>query len=307
MASLDFTTPNHKGRIYLRNHHSFGRRNKDADTSIQYPLVSKRHATIEWQAPNWILKDTSKNGTKLNENFIAKQEAVAINVGDVIDLAGEGDVLLKVLDIDEPIPMLVNDSTSKKPITLGPAHLLPNEQQPEIALWLCPDRSQWFSDDLSTGLETGPYTHGDTINIGPESWAFLLPKGNEANDMARPQLTNIEDVVFRFNIEKSTNNINLTLVESGLEIDLGERAHYSLLVLLLKHTKGSGWVASQQILDTLSLNTKALNLRLFELRKQLASVLPSASGHSTLIEKKSGALRTNIKNFKIIADDTKNV
>lgn len=305
MASLDFTTPDHKGRIYLRNHHSFGRRNKDADTSIQYPLVSKRHATIEWQAPNWILKDTSKNGTKLNDNFIPKQEAVAINVGDVIDLAGEGDVLLKVLDIDEPIPMLISDSTSKKPITLGTDHLLPSEQQPEVALRLCPDRSQWFSDDLSTGLETGPYTHGDTINIGSESWAFLLPKGNEASDMARPQLTNIKDVVFRFDIEESTNNINLTLVESGLEIDLGERAHYPLLVLLLKHTNNSGWVTYQKILDTLSLDIRALNLQLFELRKQLASVLPSASGHSKLIERKPEALRTNIKNFKIIINEAK--
>ena len=112
-------------------------------------------------------------------------------------------------------------------------------------------------------------------------------------------------MVFRFDIEESTNNINLTLVESGLEIDLGERAHYPLLVLLLKHTNNSGWVTYQKILDTLSLDIRALNLQLFELRKQLASVLPSASGHSKLIERKPEALRTNIKNFKIIINEAK--
>jgi len=305
MASLDLASSNFNGRVYLRNHHTFGRHNDSADTSIDYSLASKLHITIEWQAPNWLLRDTSKNGVKLNNAFIPTQEAVALDVGDIIDLAGRGDLLLTVVDLDEPIPMLVSSSSTVKPIELVTHHLLLNNETPEVALWLCPDRRQWFSDKLSTGLESGPYVHDDAVHLASSSWSFLLPKNVDESNSARPQTTDLDDVTFHFDIASTEQSINLTIIESGLEIDLGEQEHYSLFIQLLKQTADSGWVSNQQLLETLGIEELELNLQVFELRKQIASILPSAFGHSKLVERRPGALKTNIKNFDIFKDGVK--
>ncbi len=303
MASFDLKSPNHCGLTYLRDYHTFGRRKESVDTVLDYSYISKFHAVIEWREPNWLLKDVSKNGLKLNNKIIAAQKPVILKLGDTIDLAGTGKVTLTINSLDAPVPMLINTASPTETIQISENILLPNEEQPELALYLCPDRYQWFSERVEQGVESGPYLHGDSIKIGGLDWDFLLIADDDATTEFNPKQRNLNDILFRFDLSQNEENTNLTLIENGLEIDLGERSHHYLLLHLLRHRveQGNdlGWLDSQLLMKQLGLEETHMNIQIFRIRKQIVAALPLVTGRSKLIERRRGALRANINNVKI--------
>lgn len=303
MASFDFKSPNHSGLTYLRDYHTFGRRQGSVDTVLDYSYISKFHAVIEWREPNWLLKDVSKNGLKLNNKIIPAQKPVILNLGDTIDLAGTGEVMLTINSLDAPVPMLINTASPTETIEISENILLPNEEQPELALYLCPDRHQWFAERVEQGIEAGPYQHGDLIKISGSEWSFLLIADDDATTEFNPKQRNLNDILFRFDLSQNEENTNLTLIDNGLEIDLGERSHHYLLLHLLRQRSEQdndlGWLDSQLLMKQLGLEETHMNIQIFRVRKQVAAALPQITGLSKLIERRRGALRANINNFKI--------
>jgi hypothetical protein len=303
VASFDFKSPNHCGLKYLRDYHTFGRRKGSVDTVLDYSYISKFHAVIEWREPNWLLKDVSKNGLKLNNKIIAAQKPVILKLGDTIDLAGTGQVTLTINSLDSPVPMLINTASPTETIQISENILLPNEEQPELALYLCPDRYQWFSEGVDDGIESGPYLHGDSIKIGDSEWTFLLIADDDATTEFNPKQRNLNDILFRFDLSQNEENTNLTLIDNGLEIDLGERSHHYLLLHLLRHRAEQdndlGWLDSQLLMKQLGLEETHMNIQIFRARKQVTAALPQITGRSKLIERRRGALRANINNVKI--------
>jgi hypothetical protein len=303
VASFDIKSPGLDGLEYLRDYHTFGRRKGAVDTVMDYSYISKFHAVIEWREPNWLLKDVSKNGLKLNNKIIAAQKPVILKLGDIIDLAGTGEVTLTINNLDAPVPMLVNKASPSNTIQINESILLPDEDLPELALYLCPDRQQWFAERLELGIEVGPYEHGDSIKLNGIEWTFLLIADDDATSEFSPKQSRLNDVTFRFDLSQDEENTNLTLIENGLEINLGERSHHYLLLHLLRHRaeqdNHSGWLDSQLLMKQLGLEETYMNIQIFRVRKQVAAALPSSTGHSKLIERRRGALRANIHNVKI--------
>jgi len=80
VASFELKSPHSNGLEYLRDYHTFGRRKGSVDTIFNYTYVSKFHAVIEWRDPNWMLKDVSKNGLKLNNKIIPAQKPMQLNL-----------------------------------------------------------------------------------------------------------------------------------------------------------------------------------------------------------------------------------
>jgi len=177
--------------------------------------------------------------------------------------------------------------------------LLPNEDSPELALYLCPDRQQWYTENVEQSLEAGPYEHGDTIEFGSSQWTFLLVTEDDATTEFSPTQTTLED-------EESTN---LTLINNGVEIDLGERSHHYLMVHLLRYRTSqadeSAWLNNQVLLKELGLEETHMNIQIFRARKQVATALPTLTGHSKLIERRRGSLKVSIKNFEIYKEGVK--
>jgi hypothetical protein len=309
VASFDFKSPNHNGLEYLRDYHTFGRRKGSVDTELEYSYISKFHAVIEWREPNWLLKDVSKNGLKLNNKIIPAQKPVILKLADTIDFAGMGEVMLTINSLDAPVPMLVNTVSPNETIEISESILLPDEEQPELALYLCPDRQQWFSERVEQGIETGPYEHGDIITLSSSDWRFLLIADDQVTTEFNSKQNSLDHVLFRFDLSQDEENTNLTLIENGLEIDLGERSHHYLLLHLLRHRTEQGddlgWLDSQLLMKQLGLEETHMNIQIFRSRKQVAAALPSSTGHSRLIERRRGALRANINNVVIYKEGIK--
>lgn len=309
MAFFDIITPDYSGLEYLRDYHTLGRRDGTVDTLLKYSYVSKLHAVIEWREPNWLIKDVSKNGLKLNNKIIPAQKPTILSVGDTIDMAGMGDVILTVKDLSAPVPLLINQASPIETIKIGESVLLPSDSAPELALHLCPDREQWFSDSVETGEETGPHEHGDLIRINNVDWKFLLIAEDDVTTVVSSNQITLDDVIFRFDLSQDEESANLTLVDNGVELELGERSHHYLLVHLLRHRLQSGddigWLDTQLLMKELGLEETHLNIQIFRARKQVASALPTVTGHSKLIERRRGALRLGIKNFEIYKEGIK--
>lgn len=310
MAFFELITPDFSGVEYLRDYHTFGRRDGTVDTLLSYAYVSKLHAVVEWREPNWLIKDVSKNGLKVNNKIIPAQKPVVLNVGDKIDVAGMGEVMLTLRDLSEPIPLLINQSSPSNTIKIAESVLLPNEDSPELALYLCPDREQWFSESVDIGEEAGPYEHGDLITIDGADWKFLLIAEDDATTVVSSNQASINDVMFRFDLSQDEESANLTLIDNGVELELGERSHHYLLVHLLRYRLQSGddaagWLDNQVLMKELGLEETHLNIQIFRARKQVAAALPNITGHSTLIERRRGALRLGIKNFEIYKEGVK--
>jgi len=311
VASIDIKSPNYNGLEYLRDYHTFGRRQGYTDTSLVHPYVSKYHAVIEWREPNWLLKDISKNGLKLNNKIIPAQKHTVLKVGDTIDFAGVGEVTLTIKDLAAPKPMLVNVESPLETIDISQSLLLPNEDEPELALYLCPDRERWYVERVEQGSEEGPYDSGDIVELCNSKWKFLLIAEDDVTTEFDPRQSSLDDVVFRFDLSQDEESTNLTLIENGLEIDLGERSHNYLLVHLLRHRSlqadDAGWLDGHLLLKELGLEETHMNIQIFRARKQISAALPSLSGHSKLIERRRGTLRSSIENFEIYKEGVQEI
>ena len=311
MASFDFKSPEFSGLQYLRDYHTFGRRSGTVDTVINQTYISKLHAVVEWRESAWYLKDVSKNGLKLNDKVIPAQKQVQLKQGDIIDFAGMNEVTLTMLSVDAPQALLINTKDSSKTITLAESVLLPNESAPELALYLCPDREQWFADDINKGEEIGPFEHDDKLDLNGTQWQFMLISEDDATTEFDPKQTTLDDITFRFDVSQNEENTNLTVIDQGLEIDLGERSHHYLLVHLLRHRKtdnsNSGWLDSQLLMKERGLEETHMTIQIVRARKQVSKALPNAIGHSKLIERRRGALRANISNIEIFKEGIKEV
>ena len=288
--------------VYLRDYHTFGRRSDTVDTAIDSKCISKLHAIIEWRKPKWLIKDVSKNGVKLNSRVMPAQKFIALNVGDKIDFAGESEFTLSILDLDAPTSMLINQASPTKTIEITQSILLPNEETPELALYRCHDHKQWFTEPIQQDREPLFHRNGDLIEFNDSVWEFLIIAIDDELDPA-PRQTNLDEVAFRFGINPHKRSTNLTLIKSGLEINLGDESHYSLLAHLVRSQSeqedDSIWLNNQKVRRELGLSEAQMNLQIFNARKQIEEALPNVAGHSKLKERKRRELKVNIKNFEI--------
>ena len=303
VASFDLKSPSGNGLRYLRDYHTFGRRKDTVDTQLDFAYVSKFHAVIEWREPDWLLKDVSRNGIKLNDKIIPAQQPVVLKVGDTIDFAGVGEAVLTIRDISPPEPMLINQAMVEEIIPIPESSLLPNETNPELAVYRCPDREQWFAESVSSGEEIGPFDHGDAIDFDGKRWTFFLITEDDATKEFNPQQTTLADVLFRFDLSQDEESTHLRVTENGVTHDLGERSHHYLLLHLLRHRQSqspdTGWLDTQLLLKQLGLEETYMNIQIFRARRQVTAALPGVTGQSQLIERRRGALRTNIVRFEV--------
>ncbi len=309
MASFEFITPESITVEYLRDYHTFGRRGDTVDTAINASYVSKLHIIIEYREPNWLVRDVSRNGVKLNNKIIPAQKAVVISAGDMIDFGGMGEYQLRIRDLGAPKSLLINQQSPTRTIAMEESLLLPDEQHAEVALYLCPDRNEWFSEAITKGEELGPYEHGDLIQFSGSFWRFFMVADDEATTVIKTQQQSLENVTFRFHVSQNEESTSLEVVNGAQVIDLGERSHHYLLLHLFrfKHSQpeGGGWIDSHVLMKELGLEETHLNIQIFRARKQIAEALKDLQGHSKLIERRRGEIRFGLGEAEVFKEGVK--
>ena len=299
--------------VYLRTYHSIGRRENEVSTCLEFDFVSKLHALIEWKTTSWTIRDMSSNGTWLNGDRLDTFTSHLLKQGDVIDIAGQNGIKFEFFDASPPVDMIYQVDQKLNTHQLLEDCLLPNSESPDIELYKCPERLEWFASRMDAGPnhegEWGPFEHNSELIINDQPWRFFL--GNEQAqtmviESAQPDMSDIE---FRFDISQDEESTNLTLIRGTAEEDLYERGHHYLLAHLLRYRHAQkvssedsadvGWISCENLWNDMGVEERYLNIMIFRARKQIGEAVQGCSGSRKLFERRRGAIRSGISKFSI--------
>ncbi|MFT4636052.1 MAG: hypothetical protein ACI854_000123 [Arenicella sp.] len=118
-----------------------------------------------------------------------------MKLDDTFDFAGKGEVILTINNLDAPVQRLVNKTSPNETIEISERILLPSEERPGLALYLCPDREQWLAERVAQGIEAGLYKHGYLIKFSNAQWRFLLIANGFCNHRIQAQANKPRSVI----------------------------------------------------------------------------------------------------------------
>ncbi|RBP52887.1 FHA domain-containing protein [Arenicella xantha] len=298
---------------YLRAYHTIGRRRNQVNTCLEFDFVSKLHSLIEWKGECWMIRDMSANGTWVNGERIDSFTSYLLKKGDVIEIAGQDGVKFEFCDESPPHDMIYQVEQKLNVCSLTEDCMLPNDETPEVELYKCPERQQWFATRVGAEQghqsELGPFEHDSELNVGGNHWRFFL--GSEQSktvviESIKPEMSAVE---FRFDISQDEESTKLTLIQGTQEQDLFERGHHYILAHLLRHKHAqlmdsidlldAGWMSCSDLGRDMGVDEKYLNIMIFRARKQIGQALLGYSGSAKLFERRRGAIRTGISKYSI--------
>ncbi|MBX2849455.1 MAG: FHA domain-containing protein [Acidiferrobacterales bacterium] len=308
MAYIKFTES--ESIEHLHSPHLIGRNNPAANTSLNCDLVSRNHASIEWDGEQWLIQDFSRNGTWINGQQIESHALVVLRIGDLIQLGNDDKtgIAFEVQQLEKPQNLVYRPHPDLKIIPIGESNLIPNSSSPDYGLYFCQDRQEWFSHQFSgennsiNDFEDGPHQHGDEIHCAGNRWSLFILNGDKASTPIKTNpKTNIDDVEFRVVFNRSENNVRVTLISKELEVDMIQQRYHSLLATLinLQQKSDDGWVKFHELCKETGKSHTAINLELFLLRHDISMQLRRCKGVSKLIERKADSLRLGISNYSI--------
>ena len=305
MATLH--NPKLEMTIVLRSHHTFGRRRSSVDTWLQSPDVSHIHAAIRWESAYWVILDLSRNGTRVDDQHLTYGKNTTLQAGMTIKFGDSAAATWQVLDVDAPKTVLIPLHEEQPPIELDTLYSLPDEQNPEISLYIA-EHGQWLCE-RPDGVT--PLYDGDVISHRQKLWKFYCA---EAIETTPAQLDgpreSTDAITFRFDVSLDEEHIFLKLIRDNTTFDLGERAHHYLLLTLARRRlddmqnqvdpNEQGWIDLEDLSQLLDLDPPHLNIQIFRARKQIAKLELQLSCLPQVVERRVGSVRFGCPLFTIM-------
>lgn len=290
--------------IILRPHHVFGRAKAKADTCIDDSNISRVHASVRWKETCWELIDHSRNGTWLNGVRLIHN--VNLCVGDKVSFKGDGTQIWMLSDVTAPINMLVSLSDKAEDIALDSMHMLANEEDPELILFLS-EQGRWIIAE--SGIEKN-LSDGDIVTLGSElRWRFQMAlPASETLNAEQNNENAIEKYTFEFRVSEDEEHTCLNVNFENARIEMGERVHHYLLLLLARikyvdYQNGfaedsTGWVEISELQKMLGLDYCHLNIQIYRARQQIKKLLSMDA--NAVLERRFGSIRFAGKKFQIV-------
>ncbi len=241
--------------------------------------VSLQHASVRWtERGTWELRDLqSKNGTYVNGQRAAAGVPVKLEMGAEVTFGSAADAFV-MEDSSPPRPMLVRIDVEAPPILLQRELVaLPSLEDPLVSLFRS-ENGQWHVESRE---RVGPLTDGDWITIGNEHWRCCLPTTPNETEMVggTAGLFALADVELRLVVSRDEEDVDLTLIDNGREVRLGQKACHYLLLTLARCRTGrglpsaaspvDGWIAVTGLLELLRVSEQRLNVDIFRIRQEL--------------------------------------
>lgn len=308
MASLLNTQTNQQ--ILLRSLHILGRHPGSCNTLLNNPEASRLHASILWNGSYWLIQDTSSNGTFVNSSVIATGVKTRLKADDIIQFGGLNACPWVFSNDDAPKDMLLPINSDSLPIELEGIVVLPNEKLPEITLYQS-SGDQWLCEDQKGIVEL---ESGAKISTNNLSWYFISAdtfdetiKSNQLNSK------NLMPIKVDFTVSKNEEHVSLCIHFGKQTIDLGERIHHYLLLMLARkrledgesglEDGEQGWIDNKLLSRQTGLDENHINIQIYRFRKQLIKACSSSTLSATqliqIIERRRGELRFSLKTVYI--------
>jgi pSer/pThr/pTyr-binding forkhead associated (FHA) protein len=291
--------------VTLLASHVFGRDSRSVDTRLEDPDISHIHASIRWEGNEWRIYDHSRNGTFVNGEHVS-HDSMALDLKCKIRFGTSKRSTWAVVNLDSPQTMLVPLQSDQPAIEFQRLYVLPNVENPEISIYKT-EADQWISE-TENGIKQ--LKDGDIISNENHSWQFFTAKMVDSTlGIGEYRHTTVEDIRFYFHASLDEEHIEAKVVHHGKTIDLGERVHHYLLLILARqrlddHSQGidkdnQGWTDIGLLSKMLGLDLTYINIQIFRARKQIEEALPDVFHIIQLIERRPGSIRLGFPYFQI--------
>ncbi len=289
---------NTEEQITLLIQHIFGRHQSSSHTVLTNPDASRMHATILWDGEDWLLQDSSSNGTYVNGNPVLRGCMQKLNKGDQIHFASLAGDTWEMLGVEAPKSLLVPVSAGLQTIELDGIAILPDEENAEVTLYQSPN-GHWVCESQSgiSVLKTG-----DLVGYQDQTWRFIEARASEETTyLVSNDLPTSPQVGIFFNVSQNEEHVSFKFKMGDHVYDLGKRNHHYLMLLLARKRledrengiseAEQGWVDKDHLCKMLGLSENHINIFIYRFRKQVISLLPRSLNFPQAIERRTCEIR----------------
>ena len=281
--------------IFLRSHHVFGRHPGSANTLLTNPEASRIHASILWNGSSWTIKDSSSNGTFINDKVITTAVKVRLKRGDKICFGSLNATCWLLTNDKAPKSMLMPIKSDTQALELDGVVVLPDENNPEVTLYQ-ESKGKWLCEN-SVGVVF--LESGDTVSTENNSWYFI--NAETIDETLKVESNHIKSITVNFSVSRDEEHVSLRIFFENKSIDLGERTHHYLVLLLARkriadqqsgiEQSEQGWIDKDLLSQQLGLDENHINIQIYRLRKQLMQLNSTAVQLLQIIERRRGEIR----------------
>lgn len=292
--------------VILQPQHVIGR-HPTAATCLTNMEASRTHAVVIWDGEHWLLQDTSSNGTFINGQPLFKGRKAVLHIGDNIQFGSMMAESWFVKDLSSPVCLLQPITPGLSTILLEGIIGLPSEDCPDVSIYKS-EQGQWICESDFGEIELAM---GDVVGSrdGQSQWRFIDAKASILTDIIGVDNSNYEGPVsFIFDVSQNEEHVSLKICVGQSMVDLGERNHHYLLLLLARKfqedkdaglsSQECGWLDKGLLCRMLGQSESHLNIQVYRFRKQFIDSYPDPDRVPKVIERRSGELR-------FVSDDVK--
>lgn len=298
---------NTEEQVTLLIQHIFGRHPSTSHTVLKALDVSRMHATVFWDGEEWLLQDSSSNGTFLNGQLVQKGIKHRLHKGDEVQFASQSADTWVMDSTSAPKSLLVPVTKGLKTIELSDLAVLPNEDNPEVTLYLSPN-GHWVCE---SPLGISVLKSGDLVGTSDQTWRFIEARASdETQKLESTDMPVSLQVSVYFDVSQNEEHVSLRFKMAGHEYNLGQRNHHYMLLLLARKRiqdkeKGlteaeQGWVDKETLSRMLGQNENHINIQVYRFRKQLVDILPKSCALPQAIERRTREIRFVYDSVEII-------
>ncbi|MFT5635390.1 MAG: hypothetical protein ACI89T_000827, partial [Cognaticolwellia sp.] len=249
----------------------------------------------------------STNGSFINNIRITKSTMKRLKQGNILNFGDLESESWQLIDDSEPTSMLIPLTKNRPSIELNNVFVLPDENAPEVTLYLSPER-RWLCESKTGTVELNS---GDNIQTSTGDWYFV---GNYPTDdtcfvnnfhQEQPLTVSAE-----FKVSQNEEHVCLSLTIEDKIIDLGIKSHHYLVLMLARkwqedntdkiQNNEKGWLDKSLLCRELIMTEQYMNIQIYRFRKQIASLMSDAMILPQPIERRLGELRITFDDVNIL-------
>jgi hypothetical protein len=269
-------------------------RSPRASLHIDRSYVSAQHASIRWVQKAWELKDLgSRNGTFVDDTPIKAGQTFWLTRGNRISF-GSVEQVWQLVDDSPPKVMVVPLDGQGEPLFAdGDVLALPSEDDLKAMVFRASDGAWCLEqEDEIVSLSSSQLFEAAGLHFRfscpdpvAETWTQEWPEG------AAP---GIGEVHLLFSVSLDEEFVEIEADLGKRRENLGSRGHNYLLLLLARRRlddaarglpeTACGWVYQEELADSLRISPERLNIDIFRIRKQFASL--GASDPANIVERR---------------------
>ncbi|HLV64655.1 MAG TPA: FHA domain-containing protein [Polyangiaceae bacterium] len=268
------------GRILLLEpEHLVGRAPSSA-LRLAERYVSAQHAIVRWTDAGWELKDLgSRNGTYLEGARVQPGKEYRLERGARIAF-GKIEQEFELVDVTPPQVMAIPGDGGEPVLAEGDLLALPSNDDPRVTIYRSADGS-WLLEQPDDS--TTPVTNLQSFEVDGRVWKFCCTEQIPKTTLANPFLElEVRHIHLTFSVSRDEEHVELRATAGSAELELGARNHNYLLLTLARRRLADaaealpettcGWVYQEDLATDLGIGLPQLNLEVFRLRKQFASL-----------------------------------